>query len=181
MNLLIKSLNYRLVGFVLFLVFQVCCAQAKDIKVTSQDNLQHQLDQAVDGDILLLKEGRYQGNFIIRHAITITVNNNNTGKVVIDAQGDGHALLLKNSHITIKNLTIENWGSDLTEQHSGIYSDEKASHIVIENNYLKGDGFGIWLQKGESIKVINNTVEGNLAIRSADRGNGIQLLSLIHI
>ena len=151
---------------------------AKEIKVTPQDNLQHQLDEAVDGDILVLQEGRYQGNFVLNHAVTITTDSNNTKKVIIDAQGDGHALLLKNSHITIENVFIENWGSDLTEQHSGIYSDEKASHIIIQNNHLKGDGFGIWLQKGESIKVINNNIEGNLSIRSADRGNGIQLSSV---
>jgi nitrous oxidase accessory protein len=83
--------------------------------------------------------------------------------VIIDAQGDGHALLLKNSNITIKNLTIVNWGSNLTEQHSAIYSEKKSSHIVIKNNKLKGDGFGIWLQKSEHIKVLNNTVEGNLS------------------
>ncbi|MEW6990335.1 nitrous oxide reductase family maturation protein NosD [Colwelliaceae bacterium 6441] len=152
--------------------------QAKEIKVTPLDNLQHQLDAAVDGDVLVLKEGRYQGNFVINHAITITTDNHHSKNIIIDAQGDGHALLLKSSHITINNLTIENWGSDLTEQHSGIYSDEKASHIVIENNRLKGDGFGIWLQKSEQALVQNNYIVGNTQLRSADRGNGIQLSSV---
>jgi nitrous oxidase accessory protein len=154
---------------------------AKNITLSPQDNFQQQLDTTVDGDVVLLSAGRYSGNFIINHAITLIADESDRGQVIIDAQGDGHALLLKNSHITIKNLTIINWGSDLTEQHSGIYSDKKSSHLVIENNQLKGDGFGIWLQKGEHLKVLNNTVEGNLNLRSADRGNGIQLSIVKHV
>ncbi|MBA6372831.1 nitrous oxide reductase family maturation protein NosD [Colwellia sp. BRX8-4] len=153
---------------------------AENIKLTPQDNLQQQLDKAVDGDVVILTPGRYLGNFIIEHSITLSAQRDDLGKVIIDAQGDGHALLLKNSNITIKNLTIVNWGSNLTEQHSAIYSEKKSSHIVIKNNKLKGDGFGIWLQKSEHIKVLNNTVEGNLSLRSADRGNGIQLSIVKH-
>jgi len=154
---------------------------AQEIKLSPQDNLQQQLDNTVDGDVVYLSAGRYAGNFVINHAISLVANESDIGKVIIDAQGDGHGIQLKNSHITIKNLSIINWGNDLTEQHSGIYSDKKSSHLVIENNQLKGDGFGIWLQKGEHLKVLNNTVEGNLALRSADRGNGIQLSIVKHV
>ncbi|HFQ5013654.1 TPA: nitrous oxide reductase family maturation protein NosD, partial [Vibrio vulnificus] len=42
-------------------------------------------------------------------------------------------------------------------------------------NHLQGDGFGIWLKGGQNIEVINNTIIGNPQLRSADRGNGIQL------
>jgi nitrous oxidase accessory protein len=169
-----------------FIFFTLCFLfikplSAENIKLTSQDNLQQQLDNSKDGDVVILSAGRYLGNYVINHAITLSATDNDIGKVIIDAQGDGHALLLKNSNITIKNLTIVNWGSDLTEQHSGIYSDKKSSHLVIENNQLKGDGFGIWLQKGEHLKVLNNTVEGNLTLRSSDRGNGIQLSIVKHV
>jgi len=149
---------------------------AAQINVSVQDNLQTVLDQSTDGDVILLSSGRYLGNFVIKHAITLRGDKS----TIIDAQGDGHALSLKNSHITVDNLHIENWGSDLTEQHAGIYSDQKANNIVIKNNRLKGDGFGIWLQKVEFIKVINNVVEGNTQLRSADRGNGIQLSIVKH-
>jgi len=163
--------------FFSLLCFHVKSVTAEQINVTAQDNLQVALDQSADGDVLLLSSGRYLGNFIIKHAITLRGGLN----TVIDAQGDGHALELKNSHITIDNLTIENWGNDLTEQYSGIYSDQQASHLVIQNNDLKGDGFGIWLQKGEYIKVLNNVIEGNNQLRSADRGNGIQLSIVKHV
>ena len=175
------KLKSALIFFSLLCLF-IKPLSAGNINISPQSNLQQQLDNAVDGDVIFLAPGRYLGNFTIKHAITLSAKKSDLGKVIIDAQGDGHALLLMNSHITIRNLTIINWGSDLTEQHSGIYSDKKASHLFIENNRLKGDGFGIWLQKSEHIKVLNNSVEGNFNLRSSDRGNGIQLsLSLIHI
>ncbi|MBB6542682.1 nitrous oxide reductase family maturation protein NosD [Thalassotalea piscium] len=144
---------------------------AKIWQATPAQNLQQLLNDAENGDTINLSAGRYLGNFVITKELTITSSEN----AIIDAQGKGHALLLRNSHITVENLTIVNWGDNLTDQDSGIYSDRQANHIILRNNKLKGDGFGIWLQKGQDIKVLANTVEGNTALRSADRGNGIQL------
>ncbi|MGF1728691.1 nitrous oxide reductase family maturation protein NosD [Photobacterium kasasachensis] len=146
-------------------------ALAKTLQVNVDDNLQAILDSASKGDVVSLDAGEYQGNFILRQAITLTGNNVAT----INAGGKGHALLLKSSDIVIEDLTIINWGSDLTAQNAGIYSDKKANNLIIRNNKLQGDGFGIWLQSGKHIKVKGNEVEGNPALRSADRGNGIQL------
>ncbi len=151
------------------------------IIVTPEHNLQQQLDQAADGDHVLLLEGTYRGNFTISRAISLSSHPENKNLATIDANGKGHALFLKSSHVTVEDLRIVNWGDDLTDQHSGIYSDKKASHLVIQNNHLSGDGFGIWLQKGEYIKVLGNTVQGNVNLRSADRGNGIQLSIVKHV
>ncbi len=144
------------------------------IEVSTTDNLQLQLDKAVDGDTVLLDAGIYQGNFIIPNSITLTAKKG----AVIDALGKGHALQLMDSDTTIKNLTIINWGDDLTEQNSAIYSDKNSKNITINNNRLEGDGFGIWVQRAEHVLIDNNQVKGNLSLRSADRGNGIQLSSV---
>lgn len=147
---------------------------AATIHVSPDDNLQQILDASVDGDVVTLSPGRYLGNFVVNHQITLT-SNNGEHTATLDAQGQGNALVLKASDITVENLTIVNWGDDLTAQNTGIYADTNASNIIIKNNRLKGDGFGIWLQKGKNIKVLANVIEGNTALRSADRGNGIQL------
>jgi nitrous oxidase accessory protein len=141
------------------------------IQVTPADNLQTKLNSAQDGDELILAKGIYQGNFVVPRSVTLKGN----GEAIIDANGKGHALLLTNSHITVDGLKLQNWGQDLTAQDSGIYSDKQASHLVLSNNHLQGSGFGIWLQKGQHIKVLGNTVIGNQKLRSSDRGNGIQL------
>jgi len=162
---------------------------AQEFTLTTNDNLQQVLNNSSDGDIITLTKGRYIGNFVINKQITLRGVSANDNKAIIDAQGSGHALTLKNSYITISNLNIINWGDDLTEQNSGIYSNEKvglksakkkAIGLVIENNILSGDGFGIWLNHVTKAKIINNKVEGNLTLRSADRGNGIQVANVTH-
>lgn len=161
-----------LVSFLLFSSF----IHATFIEVSTIDDLQQQLDNSTHGDTVLLKAGIYQGNFIIRNSIILTGEKG----AVIDALGQGHALQIMVSNTTIENLTIINWGSDLTDQNAAIYSDKRNKNISIKNNNLTGDGFGIWVQRAEHILIENNHIKGNLKLRSADRGNGIQLSSVKH-
>ena len=169
-------------------IFMCSCSQyvfAEEFSVAATDDLQKIIDASNDGDTLTLSAGQYFGNFVITKQITLRGEKGS----IIDAQGNGHALVLKNSHITIDNLNIVNWGQDLTEQSSGIYSNEKvgsksdkkrAIGLVISNNTLSGDGFGIWFNHVTQAKIFNNKVEGNLTLRSADRGNGIQVANVTH-
>jgi len=181
--------------FFLFILFAFLCLTsryvvAETLTVTPTDNLQAMLDASQDGDTLILSPGKYFGNFVITKQITLRGRGDSDKKnSIINAQGIGHALVLKNSHITIDNLHIVNWGNDLTDQDSGIYSNEKvgsssnkkrAVGLVISNNTLSGDGFGIWLNNVTKAKVFNNKVEGNPTLRSADRGNGIQVANVTH-
>lgn len=158
-------------------------ASAQEIQLSPGDDLQQALNNSQNGDVITLAPGSYFGNFTIPKQVTL--RSDERGKATIDAQGKGHALLLKNSHITLENLTIINWGNDLTEQNSGIYSNEKINYekvpeLIIKNNLLIGDGFGIWLNHVTKAKIINNEVKGNIKLRSADRGNGIQIANVTH-
>ncbi|MCL1077927.1 nitrous oxide reductase family maturation protein NosD [Parashewanella spongiae] len=154
------------------LLFPHAASSATHI-ATPSDNLQHILNNAQDGDTILLSEGTYQGNFTIPHAITLKAKTDK--QAIIDANGTGNALFIEQSHTNIEDLKIINWGQDLTEQNAGIYSKKGSEHLVIKNNYLNGDAFGIWLEKGKFIQVMNNVIIGNPKLRSADRGNAIQL------
>ncbi len=159
--------------FILISLLTLFSAQsmAERLQISPNDNLQKVLDNSQGGDVIVLSSGRYLGNFIIDKPLTIVGGED----VIIDAQGQGHGLEIKNSNITLAQLTIVNWGQDLTEQNSGIYSNQATTGLVINNNSLSGDGFGIWLNKASEAKVFHNKVRGNLSLRSADRGNGIQL------
>jgi len=152
-------------------------------QISPEDNLQAVLDKSKDGDVIVLSRGSYVGNFVIEKQLSLIGDKG----VIIDAQGQGHALTLKNSCITLDNLTIINWGDNLIEQNSGIYSHEKVTvnsekkrvtGLIIKNNTLTGDGFGIFLNHVTKAKIFNNTVVGNLTLRSADRGNGIQVANV---
>ena len=174
--------------FALLLLNLILCGQqlaAQEYRLSASDNLQLTLDNSQDGDVITLAAGQYLGNFIIYKQITLRGTGIKGETAIIDSQGKGHALRLKNANITIENLTITNWGSDLTEQNSGIYShdkinNKKVQNLVIQNNIFSGDGFGIWINHATKAKVANNRVKGNLALRSADRGNGIQIANVTH-
>ena len=167
----LKSLK-TLLFFISLLVF-FPSANAKTWQVTPQDSLQKTLDSAQAGDHVKLQPGQYFGNFVINNSIMISGID-----ATIDAQGTGHGILINAKDVTIDSLRIINWGDDLTDQNAGIYSDENSNGIVIKNCHLEGDTFGIWLEGGEHNKILNNTVIGNDSLRSADRGNGIQISNM---
>ena len=168
---------------IILFVVTTLSAQAETFKLTPSDDLQAVLDQSQNGDTIELSAGRYLGNFIISKQITLIASKSSkisAEKAIIDAQGIGHAITLKNSNITLAYLTIVNWGDDLTDQNAAIYSNEKvnnerAINLNIHHNTLTGNGFGIWLNYVTQSKISHNTVRGNAQMRSADRGNAIQV------
>jgi len=172
-------MQYKFIAILcLATILFVQSSQAKQWQISPKDDLQTQLDNSQDGDVIKLSAGRYIGNFVIKKQITLLGESG----AIIDANGKGSAIWIQNSNITIDNLKIVNWGDDLTEENSGIYSktNAKAENVVIKNNDLSGDGFGILLNKVKHSKVLNNKVQGNTQLRSSDRGNGIQIASVEH-
>ncbi|BBB25646.1 nitrous oxide reductase family maturation protein NosD [Amphritea japonica] len=167
-----SSLFARL-GYLLCISFALS-AQAETINVNPTDNLQLVLDSSQSGDQIMLAKGVYQGNFIVSHAVELT------GEVgaVIDGQNKDHTLLINSADVYIHNLRIQNWGVDLTDLDSGIFVSRSAANTRIEHNYLQGGGFGIWVDASPDVKIVANKVEGDLNMRSSDRGNGIHLYNV---
>lgn len=159
----------KFIGGLLLLYCTPLMAQTWQLQTGEQ--LQKALVEADAGDILRLAEGTYQGNFIIDKSLLL-IGESGT---VIDAGGQGDAIRIKAAGVMISGLTVLNWGDDLTEQNAAIYVEKQATHIEIVDNRLSGDGFGIYLDKTRDVKVLNNDITGNEQMRSADRGNGIQL------
>ena len=143
-------------------------------QVTPGDDLQHIIDSSVTGDEIRLQKGVYKGNFILSKSIALVGEKG----ALIDAQGSGHALQVLAENSVVKGLQIINWGDDLTDQDAGIYIGKKAGSSVIQNNHLQGGGFGIWVDATKDIQILDNTVQGDLSIRSTDRGNGIHLFNV---
>ncbi|KZZ80436.1 copper-binding protein [Oleiphilus sp. HI0132] len=146
-------------------------AYAQEIRINSQLDLQAVLDNASRGDTIVLSPGVYAGNFVIRQSLTIQGEKG----AIINAQGMHDGIRIKAPHVTIENLTIENWGDDLTAMNAGIFIEKSAQNTTIKNNLLHGDTSGIWLDKCDGAKIINNKISGNEQMRSTDRGNGIHL------
>jgi len=151
-------------------------AHATVIQLTVADDLQQVIDLSEAGDTLKLAAKEYNGNFEISHAITLQ----GADGTVINSQGMGNSLFITADDVVIKDLDIKNWGSDLTETNSAI-KVKNAKNIELTGNNLRGDGFGIYLEKSADIIIENNTVWGNSDMRSSDRGNGIHLSNVQNV
>ncbi len=139
--------------------------------VSPGDDLQAILDDANSGDVIKLSPGTYQGNFIVKNSITLQ----GAPGAILDGQGHNDTLRVSAPDVTLRQLTIRNWGDNLTDMNAGIFVEPEATGVVIEENDLQGDTTGVWLQQTSGAKVLNNKIEGNINIRSTDRGNGIHL------
>ncbi|NQZ54439.1 MAG: nitrous oxide reductase family maturation protein NosD [Piscirickettsiaceae bacterium] len=148
--------------------------QASIVLVNSKQDLQQQLDLAKPGDHLILGPGRYQGNFVINKTLELS------GKkgAILDGHSQGHTLEIKAPNTVVHHLKIQNWGHDLTTLNAGIFIQKTADHANIYDNYLFGDSFGIWVDATPNVQIFGNHIEGNKAVRSTDRGNGIHLFNV---
>ncbi|NRA83811.1 MAG: right-handed parallel beta-helix repeat-containing protein, partial [Gammaproteobacteria bacterium] len=156
---------------------QVIAAQHR---VNSDMSLQTSIDNAQAGDTLLITPGHYQGNFIVNKALTLRGDALSNQQIILDGNGVKDILRITAPNVTIDNLHLINWGDNLTDQNAAIYVERQASHPIIKNNWLKGRGMGIYLDKSHFGQVLNNKIQGDNTMRSADRGNGIQLVMVNH-
>ncbi len=151
-------------------------AHAEEIQVTPADDLEQIISNAKPKDRIVLTHGRYLANLKINQSIELVCQSG----AVIDGNHRSDTIRVSAAHVTIKNCRISNWGNSLSEMNAGIFVEKTAPYIVIDNNYLKGDTFGIWLDASNHATISNNQIEGNLSIRSQDRGNGIHLYNVHH-
>jgi nitrous oxidase accessory protein len=140
--------------------------------VDPSDNLQQILDRAEKNSRIELAPGRYTGNFRIAKPGIQLVGQKG---VMMDGGGKGDGIRITAADVVVENLTVRNWGDDLTLMNAGIYLEEGATRAVVRNNDLAGPSTGIWLERCEEAKVVGNRIEGDTRYRSSDRGNGIHL------
>lgn len=149
---------------------------AADWHATPGEALQPLIEQADNGDRLLLSAGRYPGRIVIDRTLHIQ----GESKAILDAEGLGHAVVMAAPDIILEGVRIEDWGDNLTELNAAIFVEPTAYGSVIRHNQLSGPGFGIWLDAVSDMRVIGNTLRGDTHLRSQDRGNGIHLYNVSH-
>ncbi|MEZ5524292.1 MAG: nitrous oxide reductase family maturation protein NosD [Pseudomonadales bacterium] len=143
-------------------------------RVEPAQSLQTVINEAGKGDQILLEPGVYSGNFVIDKPLTLS----GRPGAILDAESRASALTLKASNITVENLTIQNWGTNLTDLDAGIFVGREARCAKIRHNFFRGIASGIWVDAAENIEILNNQIEGNPDVRSQDRGNGIHLYAV---
>lgn len=129
------------------------------------------LEQAQDGDRLLLQAGVYAGSFVIDKKLAVE----GVPGAIVDAGGKGTAIKVVSSGATVRGLTVRGSGKKGEDFDSGIFIKKGADDVVIENNDVEGNLFGIVLHGCKGARVLNNRIANRSDLWLNDRGNGIHI------
>jgi nitrous oxidase accessory protein len=133
--------------------------------------LQAAIDQARDGDTLLLKTGIYSGSVNVNRSVVVQGG----GGSVVDGENSGHVITVNAPDTVIRNLVIRHSGDNLMDEDSAVFVTEQADRARIESNRLEDNLIGIYLKGPKAAVVSNNVIIGSRNHRINDRGNGVYL------
>lgn len=132
--------------------------------------LQEAINNAKEGSILKLPKGVYKGQIKINKPLSIIGKEEG---VIIDGLGVGTVVTINSAYVTLKNLTIQNSGSQHENLDSAI-KIENSTQSEISNCIIRDALFGI------DLSTTNNSIISDNYITSKDydlglRGDGLRL------
>lgn len=160
--------------FFLFFILQANILLSKEIVVCGTcevTSVKTAVEQAVDGDVIRIKEGTYKEYDIkiINKSIKIIGEN----YPVIDAGMNGTAMSIQADNFTVEGLEIRNIGKSHTKEFSAILI-ANSNNFHVKNNRLKNVFFGLLIEKSTKGNITGNKIESN-AQSQDNSGNGIHL------
>lgn len=149
------------------------CAAA-ELEVAAQDTaLRDAVARAAPGDIIRLGTGRHAGPVILDKPVTL----DGGGTAIVEGPGSGSVIRVVAPGVTVRGLIVRGSGTNGGDIDAGIYAEETANGVVIEDNLLEGNLFGIVLQGPDDAAARRNRIANRNDLWLNDRGNGIQLWS----
>lgn len=157
--------------YILFSLFLISSVQAKVIAVgkgKKYSSIQPAILQAVAGDTVMVFKGiYYEKNLVVNKAISLI----GIDYPVLDGEHKFEVISVKSPRVTVDGFTVKNSGVSSMTDFAGI-KIYNCRDVVIRNNILEDNFFGIYAQFG-----INCTIEKN-RIRASGKeeqqsGNGI--------
>lgn len=154
-------------NFFLLLMLIPIHTYADEFKVEDGQSIQRAVDNAKNGDTILISPGLYKESIVINKEVSIKGEEG----AIIDGGGEGHVIMVTASNVVLGGLTIQNSGSG--QEISGIYI-KKADRNVIQNNTLKNVQYGIYIANSHENQLLENSITSNKA-HFSKRGNGIHM------
>ena len=154
-------------NFFLLLMLIPIHTDADEFKVEVGQSIQRAVDNARNGDTILISPGLYKESVLINKEVSIKGEEG----AIIDGGGKGNVITVTASNMVIDGLLIQNSGSG--QEDSGILI-KKADKNVIQNNTLKNVKNGIYLANSHENQLLRNSITSNNS-HFSKRGNGIHM------
>ncbi|MFZ1492816.1 MAG: nitrous oxide reductase family maturation protein NosD [Candidatus Competibacter denitrificans] len=146
-------------------------AMAAEWTVQPGESINAAVQGAAAGDTVRVERGDYVDHVVIDKPLRLQGVNRPT----LGGDNQGDVIRVKSPDVVIEGFIIRDSGADLTAQNAGVYVEPGAHRVVIRNNDLAYNLFGMWLEKANHLEIANNLITGKRDFASAQRGNGIQL------
>ncbi len=140
------------------------------ISSRGENILQNMIDKAKPGSIIKLPKDIYYGSVVIKKPLTIDGGN----KAIIDGEGKGNVITILSDNVTVKNLIIQNSGSQGWRMDAGI-AVKKANHIKIIHNIIKNCLYGIQTKYMNYSLIAYNNISSKPYKQVGLRGDAIRL------
>lgn len=126
--------------------------------------------QATEGDTILVKAGTYRESDI---KIDKSIVLKGEGQPVIDGEKKGEIVTIGADNVTLDGFKIINVGLSYTTDYAAVRVINSEG-FLIQNLELEKLFFGIYIQKSNNGKVLNNKVRGE-AVTEFNSGNAVHL------
>jgi nitrous oxidase accessory protein len=154
----------RLIGIILSASWALCfsvAAYAHDWQVTPDgEALSAVLGKAAAGDRLRIAPGHYRANLLIDKPVVLE----GAPGAILDGGGHGDVIRIRSRDVTIRGLLLQHSGRNLTEMNAVIFVERSAERVRIEDNQLRSDAFGIWVDGSRDAHIADNRIHGDASI-----------------
>jgi nitrous oxidase accessory protein len=124
--------------------------------------------KAAPGDTIIIRKGIYrEGNLAIHKPLYILGQD----RPVLDGEHKYEILSIHSDNVTIRGLKLQNCGRTTMDDLSAIKIYER-KRVIIEDNILKDNYFGIYLQHAENCIIRKNFIQAS-GKEESQSGNGI--------
>ncbi len=146
-------------------------AHCAELRVAAGQSIGAAIRAAAPGDTVLVGRGFYNEHLLIDKPLTLR----GLDRPTISGQNSGDVIRVTASDVTVEGLIIRDSGVDLGAQNAGVYVVPGSDRFTLRQCVLTYTLFGVWLQKSNQSKVIDNIITGKRDLQSPARGNGIQV------
>nr|QNO54296.1 cell surface glycoprotein [Methanosarcinales archaeon ANME-1 ERB7] len=142
--------------FATLTLISVGCASATTHYVNPDKSIQAAVDAADPGDTIIVMDGTYTENIVIKKSMTIKSENGPTNCIVNAKSAYNHVFEVESDHVTIEGFAIE---GATGIGHAGIYL--KTNHSNVSNNICSNSWDGILLFFSNNNSMLNNICSNN--------------------